>query len=887
MMGGSVYRALLRLLPRARRQKDGAEMARVFADVRASTRIDRGRAGVALLWITEAIGVLKFAVHDRLAARRSTRHATGRPPWRWNWSSEMRWAWRGIAARRGRVTLMVALVAVALAANAIIFAAADSFLYHRAPYRDAGRLAVLKIGGQTGWRSGTSGRDIAAWRKTPFFSQVEGAMWSGSLFVMPDAKPSSNVTCELVTPGVFSLLGVHPQWGRLLLPSDPGYAVVQLKKDLKPQQTVAVIAEELARDLFGDPARAPGRLLPATDVQGDTVTIVGVMPAGFRFPTGAERIWEPLDPSLVDDRVRLDTIGRLAPGLSWADFTAGVERSAPAVAKASALGWEALRLRPFPMIDALADDRVRRSLQLLVAAAACLLIIACANIASLELTHALGRARQFAVQAALGASRGTIVRTALLEGGLAVGAGVAVAYGFAVLGTTWLVAQLPKATINALAHPIDIDGRALAAMGGAAGLTWLATSLPVALFAFRPQLMDVLKADRTTTRGGARSVRVRQVLVVAEVALTVLLSVGTLVSARAYGSLMALDKGFNSTDAWSVVVRQPPRPAQTDAALQADLLDRLRAAPFVRAVTPVGAVPPEVGGGYSGRLFVEGQPQGDVVELGLFPVEPDYFDLAGVRILAGRAPRAGDGGRDVVVDEAFARKYLPGAPVGVHLQMGSATSPQAFTVIGVASHVRTRYDTDQGLAVPVYPTYMALGTHTSLEFFVRLATPAAAGALSDLVRAAAPHALLQIDAIDTLYGRVFADSRLAAAVMRGFGVLALAVAIAGVYGVAMYLVVSRRREIGIRITLGATRADVGRLVVGSALRLAVIGAAIGLAAALAVARWQSALFAGTRPAGAVSYLGVTAIVLASAALATWQPARRAAGIDPAVTLRES
>jgi putative ABC transport system permease protein len=815
-------------------------------------------------------------------------------------TQELLWAWRNLRARGARPVLAVGLLAVALAANTLVFAAADSLVFHRTPYPNFEQLIEIRQrDARTGQPGGTSLSPalLDEWRKQrDLVSGVEGYL-SKPIFLSGAAEPVMVQSAD-VTTGLIDLLRVPPRWGRGFVADDAR------QTDALP----ALIAESLAIEQFGDPARAVGQRLQTT---AEPLVVVGVMPAGFRFPTGTVRIWRALDPrgALAEGFSGVFSIARLAPGADLARVAPIMELRSVGVGQ-SAGARQGYSASPVPLRLAQAAAEQRRMLLVLVGAALSMLLIACANVASLELASAVSRARTYAIQLAVGASRAALVRTALFEGILLVGAAAGLAAAIARAGAGTLVAYFPPYLATNSANPIDVDERALLFMAAIAAAAWALSALPTVAFAGRANLLDLLKLEGSsvaTSRGGARF---RRALTVVQVALAVLLLVGTVLYTRSYMALLALDKGFDSGGVVSVSLTIPPQALGTAAerrVLAETLLARIRARPGVVAAFE-GAPPPSTGDSPMAIEQIEVDDRGPMPANLLFPkltVEPDYFTVLRIPLVRGRMFETGEPPTSVIISEALAARLWPGEdPVG-HRFRESPRSPWFF-VIGVVGHVRLTADGTKGPdryfqlyfakqpPPPPRPAPSAPGPATrrfggpSFGFMTVTARVDSRDRTSDLyqtVRGVDPRNILRLQFVDDMYATQFADRLLATRIIGGFGVLSFLVAAAGIYSLMAFLVASRARELGIRVALGATGSDIRRLVLGSSLRLVAAGAAVGIASALAVSRWvQSQLF-GVRPTDPLTLIAVTSAVITVALIATWQPARQAARVDPKELLK--
>jgi predicted permease len=790
--------------------------------------------------------------------------------------------------------LAIGLLAVALAANTLMFAVADSLVFHRAPYSAADRLVELQERDvRTGRGFGTSLTVplLDEWRnQRDLFEGLEGHLHK-VIFLSGSAGPEL-VPAADVTVGLTSLLGVRPRWGRPFAPGDE-----------RPTGTQAVlISESLARQRFGDPARAVGQTMETT---ADPLMVIGVMPAAFRYPGDSERIWRALDPRgpLAFGYAGVTAIARLRSGISFESAAAIAEHRSADIGRAAGArsGYTAVPVR-LRMLQTAAESR--RLLLVLLGAALCLLLVACANVASLELASAVSRARTYAIQLAVGASRGSLVRTALIEGALVMVAAVTSAAFLATLASGVLVEYLPPAIVNS-ANPIDLDTRAGLFMIGIGALTWMLASLPVVAFASRANLLEVLKLEGSavaTSRGGALF---RRVLTVAQVALAVLLLVGSVLYVRSYLALLDIQKGFDSSGVVSISLTIPPQSYGTAAERQVavqTILDRVRARPGVAAAFE-GAPPPSMGDSPMriDALEIDDRPpeQSDLALPKLW-VEPDYFEVLGIPLLAGRMFEPGEPPTNVIISEALATRLWPGGNAVGHRFRESPKMPWKY-VIGIVRHVRLTQDGTTGPSryFQLYarrqppppppagpgPRPVAVRAFGFLTVTARVDSRARALDLYQTVRSVDPRNILKLEFADDQYARQFADRLFATRVVSGFGALAFVVAAAGIYGLMAFLVASRAREMGIRSALGADARDIRRLVLGSSLRLVTAGALIGVAAAIGLSRWvQSQLF-GVRPTDPVTLIAVTLGVMAVALLATWQPARQASRIDPRELLK--
>jgi predicted permease len=675
-----------------------------------------------------------------------------------------------------------------------------------------------------------------------------------------------------------------------------------------------LVSDSLARERFGDPALAVGRVLETSE---DPLIIVGVMPGGFQFPDGRDRVWRPLDYRSMT-ALPISPIARLARGVSADAVVVGLTGLSRSAAEAHAIK-PGDHLEAGALTNAEARASERQLLEILMGAALCLLVIACANVASLELAGALARARTYAVHMALGATRATLVRSAVMEGAWLVGGAMAIGALLAWWGLGLLIDWLPDTLRTLSANPVDLDVRALCFMGAIAVATWLAASLPVAIVSSRRDVLDVLKIEGRTAAASRGGTHVRRLLTVVEMALAVLLLVGAALYARSYVALLHLDKGFDSERVAEIDLTLPSAtysaPGSTTALLD-QVKARLAARPEVKAFTYIYSSPFDMQTSTTGRLELE---DGRVIEdaVYLFPrtVDAGFFDTMRLPLEHGRLFTAGEPKENVIITDVLAGRLWPGEnPIDHRFR----TKPDApwLTVVGVVNHIRYASETPFATVTRTYEIYSAVqppmprpGTtapaavgaatppapapnaprngpiYRFLTFAVRLDDRARIADIVSAVRGIDSRFRLRVEWIDEAYANEFRDHLLAARIVGGFGVLSFLVATAGIYAVMAFLVAGRTREIGVRMALGADRRNIARLVLGSGVRLVMAGVVVGLAAAVVASQWVRAQLFGVSPVDPITYALVALVVMGTALMAAWSPARTASRVDPSVTLR--
>jgi putative ABC transport system permease protein len=808
--------------------------------------------------------------------------------------SESIWALRNVRARGWRAVLAASLLAVALAANLLIFSAADSLVFHRVPYHEPERLVSVARQDSAWGADGDSFFSPALldeWRKqADVFSGVHGYL-DKTIFLTGGGEPDLVPTAD-ITPGLIELLGAAPRWGRSLDASDA--------REIDPQ--VVVISERLARRRFGAPAQAVGRQLETTD---KPLLVVGVMPSNFRFPDGQNDIWRALDPRgpLTRGFAGVDSIARVAPTVSMETAVGVMEQRSPDIATAAGRRLPYVAA-PGRLQFARVNEEWQTAFLVLLGASFLLLLITAANVISLELASALSRARVTAVQLVLGASNASLLRTTLIEGLCIVILGFAGAVALSTAGLDAVVSALPERFAAYGANPIDLDRRALAFTAAIAAAVWLTSWLPTLFRTIGSDYMSLLKTQGHTLTMVKSGVRVRAALTVAQVALAVVLLAGGVLYVRSYAQLVRLEKGFDSSGLAEISMTLPPQVYPSDAekaALTRGVIDRIRSVPGVIAAS-AGSAPPSMGDSPShDPLLIEERAPIEGVGIRRLWVAAEYFSVLRMPLKAGRYLEAGDPATNVIVSETFATRFWAGGnAVGSRFRVGDR-SPWS-TVVGVVGHVRTEPDGTAGPSTDTFQTYAlrqppprpnansaridnSAPSYAYIDVMVRLDSASRAGPVLQAVRAVDSRFRLKLDFVDDTYARQFDDRLMATQIIGVFGALAFAVAMAGIYGVMAFLVAQRTRELGIRIALGADKTAVRRLVLGESLRLAAIGIVFGIAASVAASRWiQSQLF-GVSAVDPATFSIVASVVLAAAVLAAWQPLRYATRINPVVALR--
>ncbi|HLV27191.1 MAG TPA: ABC transporter permease [Gemmatimonadales bacterium] len=796
---------------------------------------------------------------------------------------DLRMAVRGMVRRPGLTAAIVLTLALAIGASTAIFSVVDSVLLRPVPVPWLNELHVVRhdipdLGLEATPLGPPSVEELIA--REDLFSA--GAAYSGTSFTLASDAAPRRVHGARTMGDFFELFDGRPLLGRTFdgASSEEG------------RHLVVVLGYSLWRDAFGGEPSIVGR---SVHLSGVSYEVVGVMGPEFGYPRTAE-LWVP---QLMDEGMRsasarnrlfMTPVLRVRPGVTDGQLAAGLDEQSRRWREELSLGGGGLVLRSTSLVDYLAGN-LRPVLLLLTGAVGLVLLIACANVASLQLVRAIGRARELAVRAAIGAGRGLIVRQLLIESlALAVAGGV-----FGVVVALLLLKLMSLSAVGEYEMLADVHlnagvlGMTAAVALGAGILLGLAPSLRAA----RTNLNDVLKDSSRGSSGGPARNRVLQAAVVLQVAFTLVLLLGAGVLARNLGRMLALDPGFDAERVYAMGVSIAGERFDTPEkriAFFDSYLDRLRGTPGIESASIVSGLP--FSGGTDSSPFTLGDisPRPDEPErhANLVVAGDDYFRTMGIPLLAGRdfeLTDRGDSPLVAVIDQQLARSYFGDQdPIGQTISQG-----RPATIVGVVGTVK------QGaLHEPDKATVYYSNRHNhwipSMQLVIRSSLPL--GTVMTVARRSAQELdptvpVYEPRTLDELVSRSLVTERLSMGVMTGFATLSLLLALLGVYGVISYAVSQRVPEIGIRLSLGATPAEVVRLVLAGGVGLVMVGSLIGIAVFLALGKQlQSMLHEISARDPLTLALGAGALLL-TATVACWIPARRAARVSPVVAMRSS
>ena len=782
-------------------------------------------------------------------------------------------------------------LALGIGANTAIFSLVNTVLLRPLPYKDPSRLVILWQHPPSGGVNNLSAADFQDWReRSRSFEQIFA--FTGASFNFTGGDRPEQLIGLQVSSTFFSTLGVAPALGR-------GFLSEEEKSGMNH---VAILSDELWQRRFGGDPRLIGNTIP---INQQNFTVVGVMPPGFHFWASEEELWTPL--TLDPDRSSrnyyyLVAVARLKSNVTLeqtrAELTSIARQLALEYPKTNQ-GWGASVV---PLRDELTGT-VRLPLLLLFGAVAFVLLIACANVANLLLVRAAGRRKEFAIRSALGAGRVDIVRRLLSESlTLAAAGGL-----LGILVARWSIAALlalNPAGIPRL-HEVAIDWNVLLFALVVSLLTGILFGLAPAGRISQLDVNDALKEGSRGASEGKRGNRTRDALVVAEVVLAMVLLIGAGLMLRSFAALETANTGFPTASLLTMNFSVSSEQYSSEQQISADferVLDRVRSIPGIvsaGAATNLPAV-----GWNQGRAFtIEGRPQkaGEILAAGYISISPSYFRTLDLPLIRGRefTERDRHGAPDVVIiSDSMARRFWPNEnPIGKRIicashtfrgrGLGTPVPREIVGVVGDVRHVGVGSEFSSGFSTEMYVPQI----QNTLPFTWLLARTAGdPQRLTQQITRRVNEVLkgspvADVKTFDEVRSVNFSRPRFQMLLLAVFAGLALLLAALGIYAVMAYSVAQRTNEIGIRMALGADARKVLALVLGHALKLALIGVALGLGGAFAATRLMATLLYGVTPTDTTTFAVVSALLVAVAALASFVPAWRAAQTDPATTLR--
>ena len=799
---------------------------------------------------------------------------------------DLRYGLRTLRKSPGFTVVAVLALALGIGADSAIFSVVNTVLLRPLPYQDPDRLVMVwEDATKAGYpRNTPAPANYIDWREQNQVFEGMAAIANISFNLTGDGEPE-RIDGRRVSASLFPLLGVEPHLGRVFLPEE----------DQPGANRAVIMSYGLWQRRFGSDPDITGKQLT---LNGESFTVVGVMPPHFQFPSREDELWIPIAFGPNESATRgghyLEVIARLKHGVTLQQAQAEMNTIAARLQQQYPESNTDVGATVISLHEQLVGD-IKPALLVLLGAVGFVLLIACANVANLLLARAAVRQKEIALRIALGASRARLIRQFLTESLLLAAIGGVVGMLLALWGVNLLKAFIPENISQVKA--ITIDAYVL-------GFTLLVSLLTGLIFGLAPatqasnfNLNETLKEGGRDTAAGSRGKRLRSLLVIAEVAVSLVLLIGAGLLINSFLRLRSVDPGFRADNLLTMRIvlprlKYPEQPQRT--AFYAELLSRVEALPGVQAAAVTNWIP-LVSQGDSVGFSIEGRPEpaaGQIPIAVTRVISPHYFSTMGIQLLQGRQfneqDRA-DTPRTVVINETMARRYWPGEdPLGKRITTGSPADPASWrTIVGVAQDVR-QFQLNADPRPQIYLPYEQPVFFQPTNLVIR--TGIEPLSLAATVRRTVweidrDQPVSNVRTMEDVLSESIARQRFSMLLLGIFAALALALAAVGLYGLMSYAVAQRTREIGIRMALGAQARDVLRLVVAQGLKLVLVGVVIGLVVAYMLTRLMSSLLFGVSATDPTTFIAISLMLLCVAVLASYIPARRATKVDPLVALR--
>jgi predicted permease len=871
------------LFRRSQFDRDLEEEMRLHRELREQEQIE---AGVAP---EEARYAARRRFGNEIALRQESREM-----WGWNWLEntlqDVRYGFRMLVKNPGFTTVAVLTLALGIGANTAMFSVVNAVLLRPLPYTDADRLVTLDETNAQLDHMSVAYLDFRDWqRENHSFTQVTAFV--GDAFILTLPEGAEYLSGRYASADFFSVLGVQLALGRAFLPEG----------DQQGGRPVVIISHQFWQRHFSGSPQVLGK---AVTLNGKGYTVVGVLPAGFRFFREVD-VYIPLgqfDPVQLQDRKvhsGISVVAHLKPGVTLDQARSDMAVVERHIAEAYPDAAKGVGTIVVPLKQYMVGN-MGRTLMLFLVAVGFVLLIACANVANLILARSAARGREFAIRSALGAGRARLIRQLLVESVLLGLMGGALGLAVAAWGTRPGLAAVPGGLPRS--DEVGIDPHVLVFTLAISIFTGILFGLAPSLQSTKTNLQESLKEGARGMAGGRN--RTQSVLIIAETALTLVLLVAAGLMIRTIWRLWDTKPGFNPNDLLTLPVALSPQVASTPEKARIafrQLLEQVENIPGVQAAGLTNLVP--LSERFSEVDFWIGPqttppPQADMTGALLFITSPGYLHSLGIPLLRGRFLTLDDtlsSPRVVVVDNVLAQKFFPGTePVGKHINLDFLGPVEIVGVVGHVKHSGLGSDAGAKIRCEIYfpleqfpdkfmsmaagGMNLVLRTHSDPITIVPAVRRAVMGPGKD-------QPVFNVQTMEQVISASTVDTRFRVALLGIFAGLALLLASVGIYGVVSHSVSRRTHEIGIRMALGAKRGDVLKLVVGQGFRLTLIGVAAGIAGAVVLTRFLSSLLYDVKPTDPVTFVAASLILTGVALIASYIPARRATKVHPIVALR--
>ncbi|MGA9998175.1 MAG: ABC transporter permease [Pyrinomonadaceae bacterium] len=802
---------------------------------------------------------------------------------------DLRYSLRLLLKRPSFTLVVVLTLALGIGANTAIFTVVDAALLRSLPYKDPERLVHLwetKQQQEMGARE-ASYPDYLDWKQCAAFESVAG--YSQRNFTLAGTDAPERINGASVTSTFFDTLGVKASIGRTFLPEE----------DRAGAERIAVLSRGLWQSRFGSDQNILGKQIK---LNGDSYTIVGVLPADFQFAkVGQADVWLPLNPTPDQASRRymhwLKVIARLKPGVEIEAARSQMQAITSRIAQEDPQAHTGTGIK----INSLQEEvvgSIKPVLFTLLGAVGLVLLIACVNVANLLLAKSTARKKEIAIRVALGASRWRLVRQLLTESILLSLVGGGLGLVLALWGVDLLVAAIPARQLAFMPYlkGLSLNTEVLIFTCGLSLITGILFGLTPALEASRPDLQEAMKEGSRQSSVKATS-RLRNALVISEIALALVLLVGAGLLVKSLLHLLSVNPGFRTENLLTMRVSLSPAKYSEDSkvsSFQQELLQRVETLPGVEGVATVSNLP-LTGDGGTGRPQIIGRPQDTYSDWGesyLRTVSADYFNVMGLPLVKGRYFN----GRDkpdtqnvLIVNQTFVKRLFPNEEaLGRKVTFMFTADQPPFEIVGVVGDEKVR-SLDERTAPVIYFPFLQ-GPESNLNLVVRTAsdpeslTTAVRGEVQAIDKEIPVYSVATMENVISNSPATFMR-RYPAYLVGIFAGVALLLAVVGIYGVISYSVSQRTHEIAIRMALGAQRGDIMKMVLRQGMLLAAVGILLGLAGALALTRLLSSLLFDVSASDPATYASVAALLMLVALLACYIPSRRATKVDPMVALR--